>query len=70
MTKEQFVAKWRHEIDGWILDAAIEARRGADLSMFLRGMRAKVEAKLVAMYCDFQTTAPPANGQPGSDIRR
>lgn len=50
MTTEEFVEAFRHEIDGWILDAAMEGRTGAELSVWLRNMRKKVEIKLTLMH--------------------
>lgn len=52
MTTEEFVGKYRHEIDGWILDAAMGGRHGAELSIFLRAMRAKIETKLGQIHMD------------------
>jgi hypothetical protein len=50
MTKEEFADEWQHEIDGWLLDAAMEGRRGAELSVWLRNMRGKIRAKLFAIH--------------------
>lgn len=50
MTKEEFASQWQHEIDGWVLDAAMEARRGGELSIFLRSMRLKIRQKLFAIH--------------------
>ena len=59
MTRIEFVNEYRHELDGWILDAAMESRKGAELSIFLRQMRAKIEAKLATMH-DALTNERPA----------
>ncbi len=50
MTRQEFVSAWRHEVEGWLLDAAMTNRTGAELSVFLRAMRQKIEAKLAAVY--------------------
>lgn len=60
-TREQFVQDYRHEIEGWLLDAALTKRNGAELSLWLRAMRAKIEAKLAAVYADLQPV-PNRNG--------
>jgi hypothetical protein len=59
--REQFVEDWRHEIDGWILDAAMQNRSGAELSMFLRVMRTKIGVKLGSMYDDLSKPKGPTN---------
>ncbi len=64
MTREQFIATFRHEIDGWVLDAAMSGHRGSDLSMFLRMMRGKIETKLASMYDALIPPKPvPVNGE-------
>ncbi len=60
-TREQFVQEYRHEIEGWMLDAAMTKRSGAELSIFLRSIRARIEAKLAAMHADLQPS-PQRNG--------
>lgn len=65
MTKSEFVSEWRHELDGWILDAAMSSRSGSDLSIWLRSMRAKIEVKLGNIYDSLTEPAakPPAQPQ-------
>ncbi len=62
MTRSEFIAEYRHEIDGWLLDAAMEGRRGAELSIWLRQMRARIEQKLGVMY-DRMQDKPATNGK-------
>ena len=52
MDAKEFTLKWRHEVEGWVLDAATTQRSGTALSLFLRQIRAKIENKLGAMYAD------------------
>ena len=49
-SKEAFADQWQHEIDGWILDAAMGERTGAILSLFLKNMRKKIRQKLFAIH--------------------
>jgi hypothetical protein len=70
MTQDEFVAKYRHEIDGWILDAAMEGRRGAELSIWLKTMRSKIESKLRAMYVSMQPDTAPSNGVVTKGVKR
>lgn len=68
MTRQEFIAKFRHEIDGWVLDACLERRpSGLELSKFLREMRAKIEVKLGDMFdaviADPPKPLPASNGQ-------
>lgn len=50
MSQQEFIEKFRHEIDGWVLDAAMSGRSGENLSLWLKVIRSKIEAKLGAMY--------------------
>jgi hypothetical protein len=61
-TREQFIQEFRHEIEGWLLDAAMSGKHGAELSVWLRQMRQKIETKLGVMYDASQPQ--PANGKP------
>lgn len=54
MTREQLIQKHRHEIGGMVLDAAMKARAGAELSLFLRGVYAKIDAILGQAHHDAQ----------------
>lgn len=69
MTRKDFIAEFRSEIDGWILDAAMEHRAGAQLSMHLRQLRARIEAKLGEMYDALQKPVP-TNGTPPQPVRK
>lgn len=46
MTREQFIERWKHQLLGLILDAAISHRTGSELSLFLEHTAA---AKLYGM---------------------
>lgn len=50
LSREEFVAKYRHELSGMILDAYTANLHGAELSVHLRGLLRKVDAKLGEMY--------------------
>lgn len=64
MTREEFIGQYRHEIDGWLLDAAMVNRTGSDLSIWLRMMRGKIETKLASMYDALIPPKPlPVNGK-------
>lgn len=52
MTQEEFADEWQHEIDGWLLDAAMAGRTGAELSVWLRNMRGKIRAKLFLIHAE------------------
>lgn len=50
MTRSEFIVKFRYEIEGWVLDGAMEARRGAELSIWLRQIRERIGEKLGEMF--------------------
>jgi len=50
LTRKEFTDAHRHEIDGWLLDAILGNHKGAELSMFLKAQRAKIEKRLGEMY--------------------
>jgi hypothetical protein len=50
ISRDEFVLHFQHEIDGWVLDAAIEHRKGGELSLFLKVMRNRIVHKLGVMY--------------------
>lgn len=50
MTRTDFIAAFRHKIDGWILEGCMENRRGDMLSLWLRQMRANIEVELGLMW--------------------
>lgn len=49
-SKEAFVAHWKHEFAGMVLDAALNTRRGAELSFSLANLMDKIEARLGQIY--------------------
>ena len=66
MTRSDFIAAHRHAIAGLVLDAATNRASGAELSLFMRTILARVDTLLGDAYDDVtrQPVAPPANGQP------
>ncbi len=63
-SRREFIEEHRHALDGMILDAVLSSeRRGSELSVWLKMMRARIEAKLGEMYDELQPPAP-VNGQP------
>ncbi len=69
MTRDEFLIRFRHELEGWLLDAAMTQRSGSDLSMFLRMMRQKIESKLGVMF-DAMTTDQAMNGARVKEVRK
>lgn len=64
MTRQEFIEKFRHQWDGIVLDACITHRTGAELSMWLRQMRGRIELGLGEMHDALVTPPEPKpNGQ-------
>lgn len=66
MTQKEFTERFRHEVEGWLLDAAMSGRSGAELSIWLRHMRARIETKLGQMWQDMQSKAPGSGAPAGN----
>lgn len=50
MSKEEFIETHRHEIGGWLLDAATAMRTGGDLALSIRTAMKRIDARLAVMY--------------------
>lgn len=50
MTRQEFVEKWRHELAGMCLDAALAGRHEASLGLWARAMMQKLDKMLAQMY--------------------
>lgn len=50
MTRDEFIAEYRHELSGMILDAATSGKSGAELAVQIRHLMRKVDAQLGEMY--------------------
>ncbi len=75
MSKAEFIAAHYHELFGVIADAAVEGRRGAELSLWLRQQQVKLQDRLGRAYDSLIPPAPPpakpaANGQPTQSATR
>jgi hypothetical protein len=71
MTRDDFIAKHRHELAGLVLDGCTVARSGADLAIFARQIMHKVDARLGAIYAELTAKPQPAgsNGTPAPTKR-
>lgn len=61
--KDAFIEKYQHMIDGWILDACISQRTGADLSLWLKRHRANVTLQLGLIYDELKPESLPTKTQ-------
>lgn len=60
MTQAEFVQRWKHQLLGIALDAAISRRTGAELALFLEHtVHAKVNAILAKMYEELTAKPEP-----------
>lgn len=62
MTKEEFIEDHRHELGGWILDAATAMRTGGELAVSIRQAMRRIDARLSMMFDQLtkdQKTPPP-----------
>jgi hypothetical protein len=64
MTREEFLGRYRHELAGIVLDAAMANRHGAELAVFCRSMMQRIDAKLGEMYVELTRPQPSPNGMP------
>ncbi len=72
MTRDQFIAREKHQILGLVIDAMVVRRNGADLSIFMETVTGRVEEVLGRVYDQVnpkplpvkpaEPTKPPANG--------
>jgi hypothetical protein len=58
MTQEEFLAKYRYEFAGRILDAAIEGRRGMEFAHFCKTVFLHVDQQLRQMWFDASGQKP------------
>jgi hypothetical protein len=69
MSRQDFVNRYKHELAGFVVDAIATPRQGPELSLWLRSMMARIDAKLGAIYDEFnQPQQPPANGKPAAGL--
>ena len=68
LSKEAFVAHWKHEIAGMVFDAATWKAQGSELSLRLSTLMEKVEKRLAQMYECLEEVKiiPPQNGGGGT----
>ncbi len=66
MTREEFVARYRHELAGIVLDGTIARRSGGELSLWLATAMQAIDARLGQMYDQLQPP-PPAPKPPVSN---
>jgi hypothetical protein len=58
MTKDAFVDAHRHEIGGWLLDAATSGRTGGQLAASVRLYMKKIDLRLSSMYDQLVPPSP------------
>lgn len=64
---EKFVERHRHELAGLICDAALVARGGAPLAIFLRESMKLIDARLKLMYAELRPEPKP-EAKPRPDL--
>lgn len=70
MTRKDFIDKYKHQLAGFVVDAATAGRSGAELALFLRGVMQRIDANLGVIYDDLCPPAPlPVNGKPAQPPR-
>jgi DNA-binding LytR/AlgR family response regulator len=50
VTRQEFIDKHKHEIAGFVMDAAVVQRSGAPLAQWLRKQMQAIDMKLALMY--------------------
>ncbi len=53
-SKDEFVAKWKHDLAGMVLDALVSNATGAELAVKTRLLMEKVETRLAQYWTDLQ----------------
>lgn len=64
MTKRQYLDAHRHKLAGLVLEAHMHPRSGAELSVTLRGLFARVDAILAEAWDDAHPADPAATDAP------
>jgi hypothetical protein len=64
VTRPEFIEKYRYKIMGWVLDAALSGRKGADLALSLRAISEEISRDLGLMHEDAQTQQQPVKAPP------
>lgn len=64
MTKKQYIESHRHQLAGLVLEAQMHPRTGAELSVSLRGLFARIDAILAEAWDDAHQDNPPQPGGP------
>ncbi len=65
MTKDEFIEYHRHELGGWLLDAATAQRTGSELALSIRFAMKRIDARLSLMFDQLQPKAE-ANHKPAT----
>ena len=66
MTRTEFVELHRHQIAGLVLDAATHGKTGGELSVWLRGVMAKIDAQLGRAWDSLHSAANNGHDKPAA----
>ena len=59
MSKDQFLMRWKHEWRGLLLDSLLAQKTGAERSLYLRQLEAKIDGNIQTMFDDAQPNGAP-----------
>jgi hypothetical protein len=70
MTREAFIELHRHELAGYVADAALFQRQGGELALWLRTKMRQIDQRLGEMFDQLRAADPAPKGKDGRAGRK